>query len=51
VITISQEVIVLGGTLEGLDGMLSPPPTWMLAFGGLDVTFLTYDVTMKKAMI
>jgi hypothetical protein len=51
VITIVQEVISFGGTLVGLDGYLPPSPTWTLVFGGLDVTHLAYDITMKKARV
>jgi hypothetical protein len=44
--TVKKEVVAFGGTLEGLDGELSSSHTWMLAFEGLDVTYLTYDITL-----
>jgi hypothetical protein len=42
--TMKKEVIAFGGTLAWLGDQL-PPPTWTLAFGGLDVTLIAHDVT------
>jgi hypothetical protein len=39
-----KEVIVFGGTLAWLGDKLPPLSTWTLAFGGLDVNHLAYDV-------
>jgi hypothetical protein len=42
---LKKEVVAFGGTLAWLGNELPPLSTWMLAFGGLDVTLLSHDVT------
>jgi hypothetical protein len=42
--TLKKEVVAFGGTLGGLGDKLPPLSTWMLAFGGLDVNHLAYDI-------
>jgi hypothetical protein len=51
VITICKlmiEGVSFGGTLTWLGDDLPPFPTWTLSFGGLDVTYLAHEVTIKR---
>jgi hypothetical protein len=44
VFTLKKEVVSFRGTLAWLGDQLPSLSTWMLAFGGLDVTYLALDV-------
>jgi hypothetical protein len=41
---VKKEVVDFGGTLAWLGDQLPFLSTWMLAFGGLDVTYLAPDI-------
>jgi hypothetical protein len=50
IFTLQKEVVAFGGTLAWLGDELPPLSTWTLAFGGLDVNHLAYDI-MKETRV
>ena len=42
---VKKKVVAFGGTLAWLGDQLLSLSTWMLAFGGLDITLIVHDVT------
>jgi hypothetical protein len=43
--TWKKKDVAFGGTLASLEDEVPPFSTWMLAFGGLNVTLLALDIT------